>query len=155
MSKGGPKLFDPTILIQAGIDPKTGLPIKYDNILDHVSKAEIKKELRIVDEQDAVNRFVWYNLPKGLDARLIERILYYRGQGAFFQLDDRFYFLPYALDGSIDVYGRFTGITPLPFTGTASTEKKNDKIQPWIVGLNFKPVYDIIDLNDFIDKSDS
>jgi hypothetical protein len=153
MSKGGPKLFDPTALIQAGIDPKTGLPIKFDNAIGCISKSEIKKELRIVDEQDALNRFVWYNLPKGLDARLIERILYYRGQGAFFQLDDSFYFLPYALDGTIDVYGRFTGITPLPFTGSASTEKKDQKIQPWIVGLNFKPVYDIVDLNDFENSS--
>lgn len=153
MSKGGPKLFDPTVLIQAGIDPKTGLPIKFDNAIECISKSEIKKELRIVDEQDALNRFVWYNLPKGLTARLIERILYYRGQGAFFQLDDTFYFLPYALDGTIDVYGRFTGITPLPFTGSASTEKKDQKIQPWIVGLNFKPVYDIVDLNDFENSS--
>lgn len=153
MSKNKPFLFDPTALIQAGIDPKTGLPIKFDNAIGCISKSEIKKELRIVDEQDALNRFVWYNLPKGLDARLIERILYYRGQGAFFQLDDTFYFLPYALDGTIDVYGRFTGITPLPFTGSASTEKKDQKIQPWIVGLNFKPVYDIVDLADFENSS--
>lgn len=153
MSKGGPKLFDPTALIQAGIDPKTGLPIKFDNAIECISKSEIKKELRIVDEQDALNRFVWYNLPKGLNTRLIERILYYRGQGAFFQLDDTFYFLPYALDGTIDVYGRFTGITPLPFTGSASTEKKDQKIQPWIVGLNFKPVYDIVDLSEFENSS--
>ena len=35
----------------------------------------ILRSLRIVDEQDAVNSFRWYNLPEGLTGNLIERIL--------------------------------------------------------------------------------
>ena len=54
-----------------------------------------------------------------MDGQLLERILYYRGQGAFFYMEslEKFFFLPFALDGEIDVYGRYTGITPLPFNG--------------------------------------
>lgn len=106
-------------------------------------KCEIKKSLRIVDEQDAVNRYTWYNLPAGLNGQLLERILYYKGQGAFFYMEtaDKFLFLPYALDGSIDVYGRFTGITPLPFGGTT---KADEKPKAWIDGLILEPSYDVI-----------
>ena len=139
MSKNNAVLVDPKILIQAGINPKTGLPIKSkESECNH--KANIKKQLRIVDEQDAVNRFTWYNLPEGLNGRLIERILYYKGQGMLFFLNDKFYFLPYALDGTIDVYGRFMDVTPLPFNGTTGEGTKD---KPWITGLTFKPVYDV------------
>ena len=97
MSKNNAALYDPSVLISAGINPKTGLPYKFDEAKTCVSKSDIKKQLRIVDEQNAVNRFTWYNLPEGLNARLLERILYYKGQGAMFFLKDKFYFLPYAL----------------------------------------------------------
>ena len=142
------KFTDPTLLIQAGINPKTGLPIKAGDTGCSL-KSDIKKQLRIVDEQNAINRFTWYNLPEGLNGRLMERILYYRGQGMMFFLNDTFYFLPYALDGSIDVYGRFTGVTPLPFNGTTG----NGKEKPWIQGLHFKPIYDVILPEDYMDKS--
>lgn len=137
-----PAMYDLDSYFAAGINPQTGLPIKAgDNALSCVSKADIKKQLRIMDEQDAVNRFTWYNLPSGLNGRLIERILYYKGQGMFFKINDTFYFLPYALDGSIDVYGRFTEVTPLPFNG--STKAKDGKELPWIPGLKRKVAYDV------------
>lgn len=141
----GPNLPNVQALIEAGIDPKTLLPIKFDTKTSF--KNHNKKLLRIMDEQDAVNSFTWYNLPHGLNANLIERVLYYRGQGALFYMEanDKFYFLPYALDGGIDVYGRFNSITPLPFNGTAEagSDKKNDA-KPWIQGMSKKPVYDIV-----------
>ena len=137
----GPKLYDPTVALAAGLNPKTGLLCKYDGqrkLLWPDLADDINRCIRIMDEQDAINRFVWYNLPSGLTGQMIERVLYYKGQGAFFYLknDDNFYFLPYALDGDIDIYGRFKGITPLPFTGTAADAKG-----AWITGLTFKPVY--------------
>ena len=81
-----PAIYDVDAYIQAGINPKTGLPLKMSNGINNIDKFEIKKGLRIMDEQDAVNRFTWYNLPSGLNSRLMERILYYRGQGMFFKL---------------------------------------------------------------------
>lgn len=144
------KLYDFSPLIQAGIDPKTGLPIRMSTNNGCMLKENIKKTLRILDEQNAINRYVWYNLPSGLDGQLLERILYYKGQGMFFYMttDESFYFLPYALDGTIDVYGRFKAVTPLPFNGTAQ-----DKEKAWIVGMTRKPVYDIlydIENNDYL-----
>lgn len=143
MSK--PNLPDIESLFAAGMDPKTGLPIKYASTAKPMLKENIRKTLRIVDEQDAINRYKWYNLPRGMNSQLLERILYYKGQAALFYMDadEKFYFLPYALDGTIDVYGRYTGITPLPFHGSASGDEK--KIKPWITGLHKTPVYEVVD----------
>lgn len=131
-------------LIQAGIDPETKLPFKLGAI-DAGFKQANKQLLSIIDEQDAINRYKWYNLPNGLTQHLIERVLYSRGQGMFFYMEqrDRFFFLPYALDGTIDVYGRFVEVTPLPFRGSAVTVDKKGKVIPWIKGERRKVVYDI------------
>ena len=148
--KNSAALYDPNMLIAAGINPKTGLPIKLEGAMPSLLKENIKQNLNIMGEQDAINRYTWRNLPEGLNSQLMERILYYRGQAALFKLQDKFYFLPYALDGTIDVYGRYTGITPLPFNGTAND---GDPEKPWIQGLNFTPVYEPPYLPDFADKS--
>lgn len=139
----GPYLPNLEPFIAAGIDPKTGLPVKVAGSDPCMLKDNIKRILRINDEQLALNRFKWYNLPDGLDGQLIERILYYKGQAAFFYMEslNKFFFLPYALEGDIDVYGRYTGITPLPFNGQMGANPKEQK--PWIRGLVKKPVYDI------------
>lgn len=134
-------LPDNQLLTQIGMINVKKLP-KYDP--KTLLKENIKKQLRVQDEQVAVNRYKWYNLPSGLDGQLLERILYYKGQGVFFFMpaNGKFYFLPYALSGSVDVYGRFMGVTPLQFAGgTTSNEKGKEK--PWINGLLKKPVYDI------------
>lgn len=139
--KNNAKIMDVNSFIQAGVDPKTKLPIKMAKT-DCIMKADIKKNLRIVDEQDAINCFTWYNLPSSISSRLLERILYYKGQGMFFYMEEvnKFFFLPYALNGTIDVYGRFTDVTPLPFNGTT---KANDKEEPWIQGLTRECVYEV------------
>lgn len=132
------KIIDVNALVAAGINPKTGLPYRMGGT-DNPSKKDIKAALRIMDEQNAINRYTWYNVPKGLDGQLMERILYYRGQGAFFYMptDETFYFLPYALNGTIDVYGRYTDISPLPFGGG----KTDGKDKPWIPGLTRHCIY--------------
>lgn len=144
------RLPDLSRYIQAGINPKTGLPIRFGDCGEGL-KDNIKKLLRIMDEQDAINRFVWYNLPPGLEGQLIERVLYYKGQGALFyeSATEKFYFLPYALDGTIDVYGRFMGIRPLPFNGSLNMEEKKsdkriDQSYIWLNYKNLKPIYDVI-----------
>ena len=156
MGKNNAKMYDIASMIAAGIDPKTRLPIKVVSSQLPNVKPEIKKVLRIMDEQNAINRYTWYNLPKGLTSEIIERVLYYRGQGMLFMLNDKFFFLPYALNApenstGIDVYGRFTGVTPLPFNGTAN-DGKNDS--PWIQGLIYEPVYEPIDIMDYVDNSE-
>lgn len=147
-SNKGPTMVPLDMYIEAGFDPKTGLPIKAGSVLPSALKDNIKRQLDIVDLQDALNRYTWHNLPKGLTGNLIERVLYYKGQGMFFYMEanDTFYFLPFALDGSIDVYGRYTGVTPLPFNG--STKDKDEKVTPWIQGLNRIPRYEIMTSED-------
>ena len=127
-------LYDPTALIAAGINPKTGLPEKMTSLTDYSSA--LQRTIEVIDEQDFVNKGTWDGLPEGLDGELLERIMFYRGQGILFKLMDKFYFLPYALDGTIDVYGRYLSVTPVPMgAGKADADK------PWIQGLKFDVLY--------------
>lgn len=88
-------------------------------------KEAFKKLLRIIDEQDSINRYTWYNLPFDLTSNEVERLLYFKGSLAFFYMEerDKFYLMPYALEGTIDFYGRYNHIHPLPFAGGEDDEK--------------------------------
>src|SRR5574344_696359 len=131
-------------LLKAGIDPKTGLPVKMTKAAKCTIKEDVKKFLRLIDEQDAVNRYVWYNLPANITSQELERMLYYKGQLCFFYDKDleEFYFMPYALDGTIDFYGRYNTIHPVPMT--SGTDDKGDKAQAqYLADLKLKCVYGI------------
>lgn len=135
-------------LLAAGIDPKTGLPAKVTSISPCFLKENIAKQIRIIDEQDAVNRFTWYNLPSGLNGQMVERMLYYRGQLCFFYMKelDEFYFMPYALDGGIDFYGRFKGVHPVPYSNGTTDEEKAQvaKQRSLLSTIKLKPTYDVL-----------
>lgn len=137
-------------MIRAGINPKNGLPYKYGLSDPSVLKTNIKKNLRIIDEEDAVNRGVWYNLPCNLTSRDLERMLYYKGQLAFFYNKDldEFYFLPFALsseDGNgLDVYGRYKQIRPIAYNASATDTDNNRKktpIETFLSQLHLNVVY--------------
>ena len=122
-----PFMIDPSLYKQAGIDKKTGLPTR---VTATDLKASMKKVMRLIDEQDAVNRFKWYNLPTNISSEELERLLYYKGQLCFFYFKelDEFYFMPFALDGSIDFYGRYNTIHPVPMSsGTEGTKEEQEK----------------------------
>lgn len=89
-------------------------------------KENIRKQLRIVDEQDAVNRYKWYNLPCDLSSQELERLIYYKGQLCFFYVPEleQFIFSPYALDGTIDYYGRYNTVHPVPWAEGMANDKK-------------------------------
>ena len=78
MAKGTPAIYDVQSMVQSGIDPKTGLPLKITEGSGSGLKAGIKHQLRILDEQTAVNRYTWYNIPFNLTSQDIERMLYYK-----------------------------------------------------------------------------
>lgn len=137
------KMVDINLFLQAGINPKTGLPLKLGNTFP--TKENIKKVLRIQDEQDAVNRYKWSNLPANLTSQELERMLYYKGQLCFFYSKDldEFYFMPYALDGTIDFYGRFNTIHPVPMT--SGTEDKGSKAQAqYLSNIKLKCKYGVV-----------
>ena len=58
-------------------DPKTVGMVKRNGNTKPCLKNEIKKTIYRLDEQNAINRYKWYNLPSGLNSQLIERILKY------------------------------------------------------------------------------
>ena len=105
-------------------------------------KEDIKKYLRLIDEQDAVNRYVWYNLPANITSQELERMLYYKGQLCFFYDKDleEFYFMPYALDGTIDFYGRYNTIHPVPMT-SGSDDKGNKAQAQYLAEKKLKCIY--------------
>lgn len=141
VKKGVPTIKDVQLLVRAGINPVTGLPIKFGKIGKQTNpklKVDVNRYLRIIDEQRAVNRYTWYNLPAELSSQELERLLYYKGQIAFFYFKeiDQFVFMPYALDGTIDFYGRYNTIHPVPMTsGTTEDEKAQYKSQAEILSM--------------------
>lgn len=139
-----PSIPDINTLLQAGINPRTGLPVRFGDVRS-ATKENIKKILRVQDEQDAVNRYKWTNLPNDLTSQELERMIYYKGQLCFFYCKDleQFYFMPYALDGTIDFYGRYNTIHPVPMT--SGTEDKGDKAQAqYLASLKLKCRYGIV-----------
>lgn len=141
-------MFDIKTLIAAGINPVTGLPIKMGNPGDGPRKEAIKINLRVLDEQDAVNRYQWYNLPLGMSSQDLERLIYYKGQLAFFYLSstNEFFIMPYALDGGIDFYGRFRSIHPIPYAeGTSDADKRRIAEQRnYLSTLRLNCIYDVV-----------
>ena len=143
----GPCLPDIATLIQAGIDPKSRLPkrLKCFSQADPALKENARRLFRIMDEQRAVNRFKWYNLPAGLSSQELERLLYYRYSLCFFYEEtlDQFFFMPYALDGGLDWYGRYNRIHPIPIVGSVENASVEDKK----IYAAQKKILDLIKLN--------
>lgn len=129
MAKKTPFMVDASLYKQAGIDLKTGAPIR---ALDGENlKSSMRMIMRLIDEQDAINRYKWYNLPCDISSEELERLLYYKGQLCFFYFEslDEFYFMPFALDGTIDFYGRYNTIHPVPMTSGIEKDNKYDNQQ--------------------------
>ena len=145
-TKRGPFLPNLDPVIAAGIDPRTGLPVKMGGT-PCTLKADISKHLRVNDEITFVNRFTWHNLPRGLDSQDLERMLYYKGQICVFwsKTLNKFFAMPFAPDGPFDYMGRPTIVKPVPF---GPTNTQNDKAKPtpfaqWLSTLSLKVLWDM------------
>lgn len=151
-------MFDTSSFLAAGITPSKKV-LKYGNAIDQngntITPNPIKYNLdydslfAIMREQNMVEtleRYMWTNVPFGLTQDLIERLLFFRGKGVFYFNDkvDKFQFLPFALNGNIDEYGRYMKCNTLPFTGMDEVPKngKAKKLQP-VVYEDLEIVYDI------------
>lgn len=155
-------LYDEALANAAGLtyaksDGKTVLkPLggSKKSVANPTLKASIKQSLRILDEQDAVHRYQWYNLPPGLDSELVERMLYYRGQLCLFYMDSgsQFFVLPYAQVSSPDVYGRYQRIAPMMFSGPAvpAQGKKLDESKMFMPGFTREAVYAVPDDSKYV-----
>ena len=152
----GPKLPDIATLLQAGIDPKTGLPLKLGkkSQKDCDLKYNARRVFRIIDEQRAVNRYTWYNLPAGLSSQELERLLYLKYSLCFFYFAElkQFFFMPYALDGTIDFYGRFNTIHPVPMTSGNEKEAESKAFKEQASLLSTKKLDVVKDVVVFSDE---
>ena len=124
-TKKMPCLPDIATLLQAGINPKTG-KLRFP-APDKDLKFAARRIFRIQDEQRAINRYKWYNLPAGLSSQELERLLYFKYSLVFFYFEEleQFFFMPYALDGTIDFYGRYNTVHPVPMTSGAEKEEES------------------------------
>lgn len=151
-------MFDTIPYIQAGIPLSKSL-LKYGNAIDQDGNVitpnpekfnlDYKSIFEILRHQNMIEtyeRYMWTNVPYGLTQDLIERVLFFRGKGIFYFNDkvEKFQFLPFALNGNIDEYGRFLMCNTLPFTGMDEKPKKGNKrkLVP-AVYENLEIVYDL------------
>lgn len=152
----GPALFDITMWQRAGIDPKTGLPSRL--ITGCKLKTDVKIQLRVKDEQDAVNRYSWYNIPMNLSTQEIERMLYQKFELIFFYFEplDEFCLMPYAFDDGLDFYGRPIYVHPVPYATGKSAEKPEVKKQEaFLRTIKLKVIYDVQLPEDYINEDGS
>lgn len=149
-------MYDTNALLEAGL-PMNKKILKYGNAIDqngnaitpNPSKFNLKYDslYSIVRHQNMIEtyeRYRWINIPFGLTQDLIERVLFFRGKGVFYYNDkiDKFQFLPFALNGNIDEYGRYLKCNTLPFTGVDTLDGKTEK-HPRLVYEDLKIVYDL------------
>lgn len=151
-------MYDTTSILSAGISPSKKI-LKYGNAIDQdgnpITPNPLKYNLNydsvlaIMTEQnktETLERYMWLNVPFGLTQDLIERVLFYRGKGVFYFNEnvEKFQFLPFALNGLIDEYGRYLKCNTLPFTGMSETPKKGkEKVLIPSVYEDLEIVYDL------------
>lgn len=148
-------MYDTASILQAGI-PQNKKMLKYGNWIDQngntVTPDLLKCNLdydslyaimREQNKNETLERYMWLNLPYGLTQDLIERVLFYRGKGVLYYNDNvgKFQFLPFALNGRIDEYGRYMRVNTLPFTGV--TEENKKKKEKRLVYEELDIVYDL------------
>lgn len=130
MGKNNAYLPNLTPYFQADVNLKTGLPNRLFYSSDDNLKLEITKLLEVIDLQDYVNRGKWFNLPEGIDSQELERMMYLKGQLCIFydESTQKFWFMPFALDGGLDFYQRFKVIHPVPLY-EATSDNEYDKVE--------------------------
>lgn len=136
-----PKMISPELWESAGIDPKTGLPTRTGTTEESLKKS-IRKMLTVMDEQDAVTRYTWYNLPGGITSQELERLLYLKGQLVLFYLNGKYWFMPYALSGGLDYYGRYKAVHPVPISNTGG-DKTQKAQKDYLEDIKLEIVYEI------------
>lgn len=155
----GAKMFDLNALAQSGI-PLSSEMLKYGNAVDQngvvVSANPLDYGLHydelfaIMREQnyvETIERYMWTNVPFGLTPDLIERVLFFRGKGVLYFNDavGKFQFLPFALNDTIDEYGRYTRCNTLPFIGVDEVKRDSNSKKRMVSAVmeDLELVYDL------------
>lgn len=134
-----PKLPNYDIVRQVGINPKTGLPVKF-NTSEKKIRSGVLAQLRIKDEQEFVNRFIVHTPGLNMSSQEFFRMLYYYPNLCLLHIEDKPYLMPYALDGSLDFYNRYNSIHPVPFNSSGEDDIKAKALE----SIKRKPYYEIV-----------
>lgn len=72
-------------------------------------------------------------------------MIYYRGQLCFFYVPeiDQFIFSPYALDGTIDYYGRYNTVHPVPWAEGMSNNEKKSPLSAYLANKKLDVLYGV------------
>lgn len=153
-------MYDTQQILAAGIQPSKKI-LKNSNAIDQYGNQitpnllrynldydSILKIMSVQNRVETLERYMWVNIPPGLTQDLIERVLFYRGKGVLYYNDkiDKFQFLPFALNGVIDEYGRFTRCNTLPFTGVDDDENYSSDIKGKKKGKKPSYIYEDLEL---------
>lgn len=128
-------------------EPYYGLPELLEDLKFPCNlQGSLEERLGKYHLQQYLGRYVWEDLPYGLNANRIERILYFRGEAVFFYVPElkQYFVLPYAYAGTPNCYGEPTVAIPLPFTGSTEMTSAYDpnKTKAWMPDLSRKIIYD-------------
>lgn len=149
------KMYDGNLYERAGIKYFS----KYANTtLDTMPtpfKDAIRDILAIRDEQDAIEAITWYNTPD-IEGERIEKYLYegFSIIQFYYKPLDKFLYMPFAIEGVIDYYGRATGMHPLPWA-QGQSEDSYKKAALVFSTYKLKPIYTIEDAIDAVDNWDT
>lgn len=91
-----------------------------------------------MDFEQATGRYVWENLPEGIESHLIETMLYFRGSIAGVFDSGKLIVLPYSNQGSINRYGLPENVKLLTFNGSTANEDKPFNKEIYKVSSNVK-----------------
>lgn len=126
--KNNAAIYDTNLYQQAGINPASLILARRLGVDQNCDSKRIKEILRINDRQDALTRFVWYNLPKGLKGEDIEKVLFLKGRCAIVKVGERYICLPFTLkgenDSGIDWLSRYKYITLVTMGSTDTDFRK-------------------------------
>ena len=121
------------LLRSMGIDNVLGKSNKTINPVGFLNKDKDKYSMiwTRYDLNQCCSRFVWENLPNGIQSWQIERMLYFRGAICGFSFASKFYILPFVQQGGLNPQGLPISVRPITYNGQAVDEK------PTFFGENF------------------
>ena len=160
--RGEPYLpFADEIYEQVGMAPdRSSKTAKSKIICDPNLLDKINRILTNMDREDFISRYKLENLPEEfrLTSDEVYRMLYFKYALAFAKYEDYYFLLPFALDGTIDIYGRFKSIKLFPYTSDSKDESgkdikvyKNKELSQLLSELSFKVIYCEKDLDGLSD----
>ena len=101
-----------------------------------VDKQKYRKLWSNYDLNQCVARYVWGNLPAGIDSWNLERMLYFRSTLIGFEIGGQQYILPYVVQGELNPYGFPTNVKAITFNGREVAGKNDDFINDYVMPVD-------------------